>query len=101
MNTSLHISAFIDQPEFLQTLVERLAYCQNDLGYGKEKMPKGLKALESSSTETYVSGTVGLDFTGKNESKEHINMPFITNFLFTCIKGEKEPYQLNWSCSMS
>ena len=101
MNQTLHITAFFDQPAFLQNLVEQLAYRHSDLGYGKEKMPQGWKALDTSSTETYVSGTVALDFTGKNKSKEHINMPFITNFLFTCIKGEKEPYQLNWGSSLS
>jgi len=102
MKQTLHITAAFDQPEFLQNMVEQLAYRRYETGYGKEKMPKGWKALETSSTETYVSGTVALDFTGNNEnSEEHINMPFITCFLFTCIKGEKEPYQLIWSTSLS
>jgi hypothetical protein len=103
MNPTLHITAFFDQPEFLQNLVEQLAYRHYDLGYGKEKMPRGWKALETSSTETYASGTIALDLTGDKETgiEEHINMPFITSFLFTCVKGEKEPYQLNWSSSLS
>lgn len=101
MNSTLHIAAFFDQPVFLQNLIEQLAYRHSDLGYGKEKMPPGWKALDTSSTETYVSGTMSLDFTNDHKSKEQINMPFITNFLFTCIKGEKEPYQLNWSSSLS
>ena len=101
MKTRLHISASLDKPELLQNLVERLAYRRYDLGYGNEKMPEGLKALETSSTETYVSGTLELDFNEKGFKKEHINMPFITCFLFTCVKGKSDPYQLIWSSSLS
>ncbi len=100
MKKSLHISAAFDQPELLQSMVERLAYRRNELGYGNEKMPRGLKALETSSTETFVSGTMALEFFS-GDTKEHINMPFITCFLFTCIKGKTEPYQMIWSCSLS
>ena len=97
MKRPLHISASFDQPELVQNLVERLAYRRYDLGYGNEEMPSGLKALETSSTETYVSGTIALEL---NEEAQ-INMPFITCFLFTCIKGKSDPYQLIWSSSLS
>jgi hypothetical protein len=97
MKKALHINAVFDEPEFVQNLVERLAYRRYDLGYGNEKMPRGLKALETSSTETYVSGTVEID----GENDEIIRMPFITAFNFTCIKGKSDPYQLIWSSSLS
>lgn len=98
MKKHLHISAAFDQPEFIQNLVERLAYRRYELGYGNEKMPRGLKALETSSTETYVSGTMAIDF---NDGQAPINMPFITCFLFTCVKGKTDPYQLIWSSSLN
>ena len=98
MKKTLHISAAFDQPEFVQNLVEQLAYRRYELGYENEKMPPGLKALETSSTETYVSGTMGIDF---DNNEEHINMPFTTCFLFTCIKGKTDPYQLIWSSSLN
>jgi hypothetical protein len=98
MKKQLHISAQFDQPDFIQNLVERLAYRRNELGFSQERMPRGLKAVETSSTETYVSGTLAIDF---NDGQENINMPFITCFLFTCIKGKTEPYQLIWSSSLS
>ena len=102
MKKTLHISAAFDQPEFVQNLVERLAYRRYEMGYGNEKMPPGFKALETSSTETYVSGTVALDVAGETGTRtEHIHMPFITCFLFTCIKGKNDPYQLIWSSSLS
>ncbi|MEQ1676120.1 MAG: hypothetical protein ABL876_05450 [Chitinophagaceae bacterium] len=98
MKKHLHISAAFDEPAFVQNLVERLAYRRYELGYSKQLIPRGLKALETSSTETYVSGTMAIDF---EDGQEHINMPFITCFLFTCIKGKSDPYQLIWSCSLS
>lgn len=102
MKQSLHISASFDKPEFLQNLVEKLAYRRYELGFSKQNMPRGFQALETSSTETYVSGTLGLDFPADTETgEEHINMPFITCFVFTCIKGKNEPYQMIWSSSLS
>ncbi len=98
MKKDLHISASFDQPEFVQNLVERLAYRRYELGFSKQAMPRGLKALETSSTETYVSGTMALDM---ENGEERINMPFITCFMFTCIKGKTDPYQLIWSASLS
>lgn len=102
MKHTLHISAALDQPEFVQNLVERLAYRRYELGYSKEKVPFGFKALETSSTETYVTGTLALDFPADTATgEERINIPFVTCFLFTCIKGKSDPYQLIWSSSLS
>lgn len=96
MKKSLLITATLDKPDLLENLVEKLAYRHCDLGYGKEKMPDNREALETSSTETYVSGTITLDDAG-----EQINMPFITCFLFTCIKGKDGVYKLEWGTSLS
>lgn len=98
MKKMLHISATLDQPQFVQNLVEQLAYRRYDLGYSKQQIPAGLKALETSTTETYVSGTLAIE---TENPSEHIDMPFITCFLFTCIKGKTDPYQLIWSSSLS
>ncbi len=97
MKKILKISAALDQPELLETMVEKLAYRHYDIGFTKEKMPKGWEADETSSTEAYVSGTIELNDT----NNEPIRMPFITCFIFTCAHGKKEPYKLNWSMSLS
>ncbi|MDP4264883.1 MAG: hypothetical protein Q8941_20310 [Bacteroidota bacterium] len=96
MNKSLHISTTFDQPGLLENLVEKLACRRSDIGYGKEKMPLDFEALETSSTETYVSGTVSL-----SDKDESINMPFTSSFLFTCIKGKDDHYKLTWAISLS
>ena len=102
MKQTLQISATFDKPELIQNLVEQLAYRRYELGFSKQTMPRGFKALETSTSETYVSGGMALDMTSDTETKEErINMPFITCFLFTCIKGKTDPYQLIWSSSLS
>lgn len=96
MNKTLQISTSLDQPALLENMVEQLAYRRYDTGYGNETMPTGHKALETSSTETYLSGTLLID-----EDAENIQMPFITSFLFTCIKGKNDPYKIAWVTSLS
>jgi hypothetical protein len=100
MNQSLHITAILDQPNLLENLVEKLASRHYDIGYSHETVPQDWQAVDTSSTETYVSGT--LSFAGsKNNDDASINMPFITPMLFTCIKGKEDHYRLLWSSSLS
>lgn len=98
MKKDLHISAMIDQPGLVQNLVERLAYRRYDIGYGLQTVPRGLKALETSTTEAYVSGSLDMAVPG---SRENYRIPFITCFTFTCIKGPGDPYELIWSASLN
>lgn len=97
MKQELRIAAFFDQPELLQNLVERLAYRHSDLGYCRERVPTGYKALESSTNEAYVSGSLLMI----SEEGIRFKMAFITAFQFTCIKGKEDPYHLSWSLSLS
>ena len=90
MKKALHITPAIDQPAFLEDLVEKLAYRHYDIGYGKQGMPVNHESLETSSTDTYVSGTMIMD-----DSGEHVDIPFMTRFVFTCIKGKI--VVINWS----
>lgn len=96
MKTSIQITAILDQPELLENLVEKLAYRRYDIGYGNQKVPISHEALETASSTIYLSGTVEVA-----EQKEQFNMPFITSFLFTCIKGVDGVYKLAWSSSLS
>ena len=100
MNNVIHITATLDQPELLENLVEKLASRRYDIGYSKEIVPQDWQAVETSSTETYISGT--LAFSGlMNDDDVSINIPFITSMLFTCIKGTEDDYRLLWSSSLS
>src|ERR1051325_9668601 len=98
MKNSLHITASLDQPGLLESLVERLASRRYDIGFCREEMPVNWEALEVATTETYVSGTLSLtDVT----NTEYLSVSFITPMLFTCIKGNDDAYRLRWSSSLS
>ena len=89
MNTTLHIKAVFDKADFLEDLVEKLADGKADTGYG------------TASTEAYVSGDVSLSYTTDDNKQAHINMPFITCFLFTCTRAKTKNSKLAWSISLS
>jgi len=96
MKKQLQITATFDKPDLLEDMVEKLAYRRTESGFSNTPVSKESKAIDTSSTETYVSGTVALE-----DNKEIINMPFITCFLFTCIKDKEQAYNLEWSFSLS
>ncbi|TMI77995.1 MAG: hypothetical protein E6H10_17960 [Bacteroidetes bacterium] len=100
MNKSLNIVAIVDQPNLLESLVEKLASRRYDIGYSKETVPQNWQAIETSSTETYVSGTLSFSGVMSNDDA-FVNIPFITSMLFTCIKGKEDSYRLLWSSSLS
>ena len=93
MKQTLHIKTTIDEEAFLEDMVEKLALSHN---YKKPSVPGITDAMETSSNETYVSGTVAIE-----TADEQINMPFVTSFLFTCIKVADDTYSLEWGISMS
>ena len=93
MKKTLHIKTTIDEEAFLEDMVEKLALNHNDK---KRSIPGINDVLETSSNETYVSGSVAIETTD-----QRINMPFVTSFLFTCIKIAKDTYSLEWGISMS
>jgi hypothetical protein len=97
MKKDLHLTASFDRPELLENIIEQLASRRYDTGYAKAAVPASWQALDSSSVEAYLSGRVEFDY---NET-QRIRLPYITGFLFCCIKGKTDPYDLRWSISLS
>jgi hypothetical protein len=92
MKKTLQIKATIDEEAFLEDMIEKLALRHNYAGFKKQSK----LGIETSSTETYVSGNIAI-----KTKDQQINMPFITSFLFTCIQESKDTYSLEWGISMS
>ena len=89
------ITASIEEPCMLQLLVETLAESNPDLGYGLKQVQPGWTAIETSSIEARISGSVNLS------GKSDIRMPFVTCFVFTCTKETIGKHELKWSNSLS
>lgn len=96
MKHLLQIAATIDKPEQLKALVEKLALKRFNVGYSRRSVPQNWEALETSSTEAYVSGIVSFE----NE-KDPLAITFTTSFLFTCVKAKDESYKMTWCASLS
>jgi len=96
MKNSLQVIAIIDQPQLLEDKIEHLAHRYYDLGYSLQNIPANQVAIETSSVETYVSGNAVM-----NNPDEQISIPFVTCFVFTCIKTQGRVYKVEWSSSLS
>ena len=93
---SLAITATLADPHILKNLVEQLAKRHHDIGYSLQKVEPGWRAIETSSIEAHVSGDTNL-----SSWNNLTQIPFTSCFLFTCIKGKKQHYNLTWVRSLS
>ena len=94
MKNTLHINASFDRPDLLEQMVEQLA------GTFSNKLLTTVgdwQPVETSSTETYVSGTIKF----VDDKNEPINIPFISRFLFTCLHESKVANKLHWAASFN
>jgi hypothetical protein len=89
-------TALLNEPYLLKDLVETLARNKPDMGYSRESVQLGWKAIETSSIEAHVSGQLSI-----TSETDDVNILFTTCFLFTCTKGKREDYQLAWVNSLS
>ena len=96
MKKSLHIKTSFEKPGLMKNLVEMLAIKRNDEYFDNQMLPMGWEALKSSSIEAFVSGSMELE-----DEKEFLNIPFISSFLFICLRGKKDPYRISGSMSLS
>ncbi len=95
-NSTVTITAALQEPRMLKNLVERLAVRNYDADHSFEKLQPGWKAIETSSIEAYVSVDISL-----SENNDLFKIPFITCFLFTCIREKEGKYNLRFSNSLS
>jgi hypothetical protein len=97
MKKNLHLIASVDKPEILENIIEKLAMRRYDIGYCSVKLPYSWQAIDTSSIESYITGTIEFDY---NETYR-IRIPYITSFFFSCTKKKNNPYDLEWSVSLS
>lgn len=77
-------------------LVERLACRNYNCDKQFENMPAGSASIETSSVEVLGNGDVQL-----SSLSEEVSKPFVTCFLFTCIRPKNDCYRLAWVSSLS
>ena len=95
-NPAITVTTYLEEPNMLQILVEKLAECNCGLDYSLKQLPPDWQTIEISSIEAFVSGHIILS--GENDLVE---IPFVNSFLFTCTKSTKNYFNLTWSSSLS
>ena len=96
MKNSLQIIAVVDQPELLEEKIELLADRHHDQEHAIQNLPANRIAFETSSVEIYVKG-----YAVMNNPDQQVSIPFLTCFVFTCVKRMDSVYKLEWSSSLS
>ena len=94
--SSLDISVTVDEMSLLQNLVEKLAHRRYDAGYALQTVPVGWAALDTSSIEAHVSGSIDIAAGGYI-----LAMAYTTCFSYTCTKQAGEENTLAWANSLS
>ncbi len=100
MNQTISITATLEEPAVIKTVVETLASRHIDRGFSLSLVPPDWKAIETSGLEANVSGSLEM-FLNNNHPGKQIDIPFSSCFLFTCIKGNNGMFNLEWSSSLS
>ena len=93
-----NISATLYEPLLLAEIVKQLADERYQNLCTAEINQPGWKTICPSSIEVHVSGNVTHEI---EDNSKPIKIPFTSNFLFTCIKENKQCFQLEWCLCLS
>jgi hypothetical protein len=95
-DSAILVTAYLEELDLLQILVERLVDRNCDRGYALKLVPVNYRAIGPSSLEALVSGYIII-----SQENDLTEIPFMSCFLITCTKTEKSQYNLTWMSSLS
>lgn len=102
MSNSTYITTVFSRLDLPEALLESLAKHRNEIKPSQVIIPDILETIEHHSSETYTTGNVEVIFVSDDlEDFGYINVPVITPFLFTCTKGSKDDFYVDWATSLS
>jgi hypothetical protein len=101
-NSTTYITTVFSKLDLPEILLERLADARSEMKPSKIVIPNILETIDHHSTETYTSGNVEVIFMSDDfEDFAYIHVPVITPFIFTCTKGSKDEFDVDWCTSLS
>ncbi|HEY2722228.1 MAG TPA: hypothetical protein VGI82_10910 [Chitinophagaceae bacterium] len=101
-NSTSYITTVFSKLDIPETLLEKLAATKADMKPSKIVIPDILETIDHNSTETYTTVNVEVIFMSDDlEDFEYTHIPVITPFLFTCTKGSKREFNVDWAASLS
>jgi len=100
-NSTSYITTVFSKLDIPEILLEKLAGTR-DMRPSEMVIPNVLETVDHNSTETYTTVNVEVIFMSDDlEDFGYIHVPVITPFLFTCTKGSKEEFEVDWATSLS
>ena len=101
-NSTQYITTVFSKLDVPDILLEKLAGSSAEMKPSKVVIPNVLETIGHNSTETYTTVNVEVIFMSNDmEDFSYIHVPVITPFLFTCTKGSKNEYMVDWAASLS
>lgn len=101
-NSTSYITTVFSNLDIPQVLLERLAITRSEMKPSTIVIPEILETIDHHSTETYTTVNVEVIFMSNDlENFDYIHVPVITPFLFTCTKGSKDHFNVDWAASLS
>jgi hypothetical protein len=95
-NSRASVTATVDAILFLEGLVKYLARNRNDVSHQLKFTHPGWEAVNTSSVETFVGGSLQL-----TDKDIPVKTAFGSSFLFTCTRGFDGEFHVMWSSSLS
>ena len=101
-NSITYITTVFSKLDIPEILLEKLAATRTEAKTSKTVVPGILETIDHNSTETYTTVNVEVIFMSDDfEDFEYVHIPVITPFLFTCTKGSKNEFDVDWAASLS
>ena len=101
-NSTSYITTVFSKLDLPEILLEKLAGTRSDMKTSEIVIPNILETIDHNSTEIYTTVNVEVIFMSDDlEDFGYIHIPVITPFLFTCTKGAKEEFDVDWCTSLS
>jgi hypothetical protein len=101
-NSTSYITTVFSKLDIPEMLLEQIANTRSKTEVPETVIPNILETIDHSSTETYTTVNVEVIFMSDDlEDFGYIHVPVITPFLFTCTKGSKNMFEVDWAASLS
>jgi hypothetical protein len=101
-NSTSYITTVFSKLNIPEILLGQIAGTRSDTKPSEIVVPNVLETIDYTSTEIYTTVNVEVIFMSDDlEDFGYIHVPVITPFLFTCTRGSKNIFQVDWAASLS
>lgn len=90
------VTTSVNEPVLMKLIVEELAAKRNNMSMAGQKIDHNLVAVDTSSPESFVTGSIDVEY-----NSLQLSIPYVTGFIFTCLKSKRPFFEMQWAMSLS